>query len=166
MATMEARHSYTLLLSIALDDDDKNSGRSQRRTSTEDWMNGQREAPARSSVYTRLAMHHSPRRLPTHRPPTRTRRLSLPLLTASFAKDERAKSIASRLISQDFDACITSIIIDEAHRVKNVDSVLPQIVRNFSSCGRLGSPRAVAGRDVLARRMALPDGAVGAATLA
>jgi hypothetical protein len=107
-----------------------------------------------------------------------------PFSSASFAKDERAKIIASRLISQDFDACITSyemclieqgtlkktlfeyIIIDEAHQVKNVDSVLPQIVRNFSSCGRLGSPRAVAGRGVLARRMALPDGAVGAATLA
>ncbi|KAF8196182.1 hypothetical protein BJ912DRAFT_1040331 [Pholiota molesta] len=107
-----------------------------------------------------------------------------PFSSASFAKDERAKIIASRLISQDFDTCITSyemclieqgtlkktlfeyIIIYEAHRVKNVDSVLPQIVRNFSSCGRLGSPRPVAGRDVLARRMALPDGAVGAATLA
>ncbi|KAF8079370.1 SNF2 family N-terminal domain-containing protein [Lyophyllum atratum] len=68
---------------------------------------------------------------------------------------ERAEIIASRLIPQDFEVCITSyemcliekstfkkfsfeyIIIDEAHRIKNVDSILSQIVREFMSRGRL-----------------------------
>jgi hypothetical protein len=50
MTTMEARRSYTPPFSLALDDDD--SGRSRRSKSTEDRMNGQREAPAHSSVYT------------------------------------------------------------------------------------------------------------------
>ncbi|KAL6303969.1 SNF2 family DNA-dependent ATPase [Sparassis latifolia] len=70
-------------------------------------------------------------------------------------KDERAELIANRLIPQDFDVLITSyeiclieksalkkfsfeyIIIDEAHRIKNVDSILSQIVRSFISRGRL-----------------------------
>ncbi|RDB30756.1 ISWI chromatin-remodeling complex ATPase ISW2 [Hypsizygus marmoreus] len=70
-------------------------------------------------------------------------------------KDERAEIIANRLIPQDFEVCITSyeiclieksafkkfsfeyIIIDEAHRIKNVDSILSQIVRSFSSRGRM-----------------------------
>ncbi|OAX37874.1 hypothetical protein K503DRAFT_866560 [Rhizopogon vinicolor AM-OR11-026] len=70
-------------------------------------------------------------------------------------KEERAEIIASRLIPQDFDVCVTSyeiclieksalkkfsfeyIIIDEAHRIKNVDSLLAQIVRAFMSRGRL-----------------------------
>ncbi|KAF8162127.1 hypothetical protein BJ912DRAFT_935619 [Pholiota molesta] len=56
MTTMEARRSYTPPFSLALDDDD--SGRSRRSKSTEDRMNGQREAPAHSSVYTCLTMHH------------------------------------------------------------------------------------------------------------
>ncbi|KAH0831419.1 SNF2 family DNA-dependent ATPase [Lanmaoa asiatica] len=70
-------------------------------------------------------------------------------------KEERAELIANRLIPQDFDVCVTSyeiclieksalkkfsfeyIVIDEAHRIKNVDSILAQIVRAFISRGRL-----------------------------
>ncbi|KIK93086.1 hypothetical protein PAXRUDRAFT_829348 [Paxillus rubicundulus Ve08.2h10] len=70
-------------------------------------------------------------------------------------KEERAELIASRLMPQDFDVCVTSyemclieksalkkfsfeyIAIDEAHRIKNVDSILAQIVRAFMSRGRL-----------------------------
>ncbi|KAJ7180493.1 P-loop containing nucleoside triphosphate hydrolase protein [Mycena filopes] len=75
------------------------------------------------------------------------------LLTGT--KEERAEIIANRLIPQDFEVCITSyeiclieksalkkfsfeyIAIDEAHRIKNVDSILSQIVRAFISRGRL-----------------------------
>ncbi|KIJ66629.1 hypothetical protein HYDPIDRAFT_174654 [Hydnomerulius pinastri MD-312] len=75
------------------------------------------------------------------------------VLTGS--KEERAEIIANRLIPQDFDVCVTSyeiclieksalkkfsfeyIVIDEAHRIKNVDSILSQIVRSFMSRGRL-----------------------------
>ncbi|KAN0132684.1 SNF2 family N-terminal domain containing protein [Lactarius tabidus] len=75
------------------------------------------------------------------------------LLTGT--KEERAEIIASRLLPQNFQVCITSyeiclieksvlkkfsfeyIVIDEAHRIKNVDSILSQIVRSFSSRGRL-----------------------------
>ncbi|SJL09809.1 related to ISW2-ATPase component of a two subunit chromatin remodeling complex [Armillaria ostoyae] len=75
------------------------------------------------------------------------------VLTGS--KEERADIIAERLIPQDFEVCITSyeiclieksafkkfsfeyIVIDEAHRIKNVDSILSQIVRSFMSRGRL-----------------------------
>ncbi|KAG2360929.1 SNF2 family N-terminal domain-containing protein [Suillus spraguei] len=75
------------------------------------------------------------------------------VLTGS--KEERAEIIANRLIPQDFDVCVTSyeiclieksalkkfsfeyIVIDEAHRIKNVDSILAQIVRSFMSRGRL-----------------------------
>ncbi|KAH0825711.1 chromodomain-helicase-DNA-binding protein 1-like protein, partial [Lanmaoa asiatica] len=70
-------------------------------------------------------------------------------------KEERAELIANRLIPQDFDICVTSyeiclieksalknfsfeyIVIDEAHRMKNVDSILAQIVRAFITRGRL-----------------------------
>ncbi|KAL9716756.1 chromatin remodeling complex Adenosinetriphosphatase [Leucoagaricus gongylophorus] len=70
-------------------------------------------------------------------------------------KDERAETIANCLLPQDFEVCITTyemclieksilkkfsfeyIVIDEAHRIKNVDSLLSQIVRAFSSRGRL-----------------------------
>ena len=63
--------------------------------------------------------------------------------------------VNSRLITGDFEVCISSyeiclieksalrrlsfeyIIIDEAHRIKNVDSMLAQIVRAFTSRGRL-----------------------------
>ncbi|KAF7356732.1 hypothetical protein MVEN_01008100 [Mycena venus] len=75
------------------------------------------------------------------------------LLTGT--KEERADIVSNRLIPQDFEVCITSyeiclieksalkkfsfeyIVIDEAHRIKNVDSILSQIVRAFTSRGRL-----------------------------
>nr|GAT42969.1 predicted protein [Mycena chlorophos] len=75
------------------------------------------------------------------------------LLTGN--KEERAEIVANRLLPQDFEVCITSyeiclieksalkkfsfeyIVIDEAHRIKNVDSILSQIVRSFMSRGRL-----------------------------
>lgn len=73
----------------------------------------------------------------------------------SGSKEERQEIIQNRLIPGDFEVCITSyeiclieksalkkfsfayIIIDEAHRIKNVDSILSQIVRSFQSRGRL-----------------------------
>lgn len=76
-------------------------------------------------------------------------------IVLSGTKEERADLIATRLLTQDFDVCITSyeiclieksalkkfsfeyIVIDEAHRIKNVDSILSQIVRSFISRGRL-----------------------------
>ena len=75
------------------------------------------------------------------------------ILTGS--KEERAEIIANRIMPQDFNVLITSyeicliersalkklsfeyIVIDEAHRIKNVDSILSQIVRAFMSRGRL-----------------------------
>lgn len=75
------------------------------------------------------------------------------VLTGSM--EERAEIIASRLIPQDFKVCITNyeiclieqsvlkmfsfeyIVTDEAHRIKNVGSMLSQIVRAFLSRGRL-----------------------------
>ncbi|PPR03483.1 hypothetical protein CVT26_007889 [Gymnopilus dilepis] len=77
------------------------------------------------------------------------------VVTLTGSKEERAQIISSRLIPQDFEVCITSyeiclieqsalkklsfeyIVIDEAHRIKNVDSMLSQIVRGFMSRGRL-----------------------------
>jgi SWI/SNF-related matrix-associated actin-dependent regulator of chromatin subfamily A member 5 len=79
--------------------------------------------------------------------------INVVILTGS--KEERAEIIANRLIPQDFKVCVTSyeiclieksafkkfsfeyIVIDEAHRIKNVDSILSQIVRTFISRGRL-----------------------------
>ena len=70
-------------------------------------------------------------------------------------KEERQEVIQNRLIPMDFEVCITTyeiclieksalkkmsfayIVIDEAHRIKNVDSILSQIVRAFNSRGRL-----------------------------
>ncbi|RIB12055.1 SNF2 family N-terminal domain-containing protein [Gigaspora rosea] len=70
-------------------------------------------------------------------------------------KKERAEIIAERLLPKDFQVCITSyemcliekaalkkfafqyIIIDEAHRIKNENSMLSQIVRVFKSRNRL-----------------------------
>ncbi|QRV80676.1 chromatin remodeling complex subunit [Ceratobasidium sp. AG-Ba] len=70
-------------------------------------------------------------------------------------KEERAEIISSRILSEDFEILITSyeiclrekntlkkfsfeyIVIDEAHRIKNADSLLAQIVRAFTSRGRL-----------------------------
>lgn len=77
------------------------------------------------------------------------------VIVLTGSKEERAEIIADRLITQDFEVCITSyeiclieksafkkfsfeyIVIDEAHRIKNVDSILSQIVRSFMSRGRL-----------------------------
>ncbi|KAG8783018.1 hypothetical protein FRC12_020188 [Ceratobasidium sp. 428] len=70
-------------------------------------------------------------------------------------KEERAEIIASRILTQDFEILITSyeiclreknslkkfsfeyIVIDEAYPIKNADSLLAQIVRSFTSRGRL-----------------------------
>ncbi|KAG0297169.1 hypothetical protein BGZ98_000685, partial [Dissophora globulifera] len=70
-------------------------------------------------------------------------------------KDERAVMIQTRLLTQKFDVCLTSydicllekthlkkfawqyIVIDEAHRIKNENSQLSQIIRTFSSKNRL-----------------------------
>ncbi|KAK4702238.1 hypothetical protein P7C70_g3988, partial [Phenoliferia sp. Uapishka_3] len=71
------------------------------------------------------------------------------------SKEERAVVVNEKILTQDFDVLITSyelclreksslkklaweyIIIDEAHRIKNVDSMLSQIVRVFDSRARL-----------------------------
>ena len=76
-------------------------------------------------------------------------------LVLQGTKDERAEIITKTLLPMDFDVCITSyemclrekatfkkfqweyIVIDEAHRIKNADSLLSQIVRVFNSRGRL-----------------------------
>lgn len=70
-------------------------------------------------------------------------------------KEERHRLINERLLDEDFDVCITSyevvlrekshlkkfaweyIIIDEAHRIKNEESSLSQIIRVFHSRNRL-----------------------------
>lgn len=70
-------------------------------------------------------------------------------------KEERSEIIQSRLLSSDFEVCITSyeicliekwafkkfsfeyIVIDEAHRIKNVNSILSKIVREFMSRSRM-----------------------------
>ncbi|KAJ9292882.1 hypothetical protein DTO271G3_8329 [Paecilomyces variotii] len=70
-------------------------------------------------------------------------------------KEERQRLIAERLVDEKFDVCITSyemilrekshlkkfaweyIIIDEAHRIKNEESSLSQIIRVFNSRNRL-----------------------------
>ncbi|KAH3662274.1 hypothetical protein OGAPHI_005523 [Ogataea philodendri] len=70
-------------------------------------------------------------------------------------KEERAELLNDRLMEADFDVCITSfemvireksklgkvrweyIIIDEAHRIKNEESALSQIIRLFYSKHRL-----------------------------
>ncbi|CAG8765940.1 4191_t:CDS:10, partial [Gigaspora margarita] len=70
-------------------------------------------------------------------------------------KKERAEIISERLLPKDFQVCITSyemcliekaalkkfafqyIMIDEAHRIKNENSMLSQIVRVFKSRNRL-----------------------------
>ncbi|KAG0340855.1 hypothetical protein BG004_006257 [Podila humilis] len=75
------------------------------------------------------------------------------LLHAS--KDDRAEMIRTRLLTQKFDVCLTSydicllekthlkkfawqyIVIDEAHRIKNENSQLSQIIRTFNSKNRL-----------------------------
>src|SRR5579859_1344422 len=77
------------------------------------------------------------------------------ILVFQGAKEERQELVKDRLLTQDFDVCITSyemvlrekahfkkfaweyIIIDEAHRIKNEESMLSQIVRLFNSRNRL-----------------------------
>lgn len=77
------------------------------------------------------------------------------VLVLQGAKEERQQLIADRLESEDFDVCITSyemilrekshlkkfaweyIIIDEAHRIKNEESSLAQVIRLFNSRNRL-----------------------------
>lgn len=70
-------------------------------------------------------------------------------------KTERAEIIANEVLTADFDVVISSfeivireksalkkvaweyIIVDEAHRIKNEDSMLSQIIRLFHSTNRL-----------------------------
>ncbi|ORX87384.1 hypothetical protein BCR32DRAFT_260626 [Anaeromyces robustus] len=70
-------------------------------------------------------------------------------------KEERAKLVKEKLLTVDFEVCVTSyeicliekahfkklswryIIIDEAHRIKNENSALSQIVREFNCRNRL-----------------------------
>lgn len=77
------------------------------------------------------------------------------VLVLQGAKEERHNLINERLVDEKFDVCITSyemilrekshlkkfawqyIIIDEAHRIKNEESSLAQVIRLFSSRGRL-----------------------------
>ena len=77
------------------------------------------------------------------------------VLVLQGAKDERHQLINERLVDEKFDVCITSyemilrekthlkkfaweyIIIDEAHRIKNEESSLAQIIRLFNSRNRL-----------------------------
>lgn len=77
------------------------------------------------------------------------------VLVLQGAKDDRHKLINERLIDEKFDVCITSyemvlrekshlkkfaweyIIVDEAHRIKNEESSLAQIIRVFNSRNRL-----------------------------
>ncbi|KAL8999532.1 MAG: hypothetical protein Q9169_001620 [Polycauliona sp. 2 TL-2023] len=77
------------------------------------------------------------------------------ILILQGVKDERHQLINDRLIDEKFDVCVTSyemilrekthlkkfaweyIIIDEAHRIKNEESALAQIIRIFNSRNRL-----------------------------
>ncbi|KAJ9657966.1 chromatin remodeling complex Adenosinetriphosphatase [Coniosporium apollinis] len=77
------------------------------------------------------------------------------VLVLQGAKEERNNLINERLVDEKFDVCITSyemilrekthlkkfaweyIIIDEAHRIKNEESSLAQIIRLFNSRNRL-----------------------------
>ncbi|KAK4154158.1 SNF2 family N-terminal domain-containing protein [Chaetomidium leptoderma] len=77
------------------------------------------------------------------------------VLVLQGAKEERAQLINDRLVDENFDVCITSyemilrekahlrkfaweyIIIDEAHRIKNEESSLAQVIRMFNSRNRL-----------------------------
>ncbi|KAI9882556.1 MAG: hypothetical protein M1823_005703 [Watsoniomyces obsoletus] len=77
------------------------------------------------------------------------------VLVLQGAKEERHQLINDRLLDEKFDVCITSyemvlrekahlkkfaweyIIVDEAHRIKNEESSLAQIIRVFNSRNRL-----------------------------
>lgn len=77
------------------------------------------------------------------------------ILVFQGPKEERQELVKDKLLPQKFDVCVTSyemvlrekahfkkfaweyIIIDEAHRIKNEESMLSQIVRLFNSRNRL-----------------------------
>lgn len=77
------------------------------------------------------------------------------VLVLQGAKEERNQLINDRLVDENFDVCVTSyemilrekahlrkfaweyIIIDEAHRIKNEESSLAQVIRMFNSRNRL-----------------------------
>lgn len=77
------------------------------------------------------------------------------LIREDLTRPLQAEIIADRILPGDFDILIASyemclreksalkklswayIVIDEAHRIKNVDSMLSQIVRLFDSRGRM-----------------------------
>ena len=77
------------------------------------------------------------------------------VLVLQGAKEERHQLINERLVDENFDVCVTSyemilrekahlrkfaweyIIIDEAHRIKNEESSLAQVIRLFNSRNRL-----------------------------
>lgn len=77
------------------------------------------------------------------------------VLVLQGAKDDRHALINERLVDEKFDVCVTSyemilrekshlkkfaweyIIVDEAHRIKNEESSLAQIIRMFNSRNRL-----------------------------
>lgn len=77
------------------------------------------------------------------------------IVVLTGTKEERAEIIRERLLNSKFEVCITSyeicliekwafkkfsfdyIIIDEAHRIKNVNSILSKIVREFMSRNRM-----------------------------
>lgn len=77
------------------------------------------------------------------------------IITLRGNKEERQEVVQDRLLPQEFDVLVTTyemclreksalkrlsweyIVIDEAHRIKNADSMLSQIVRAFNSRSRL-----------------------------
>ena len=77
------------------------------------------------------------------------------IITLQGSKEERQTVVQERLLTREFDVLVTTyemclrekpslrrlaweyIVIDEAHRIKNVDSSLSQIVRAFTSRSRL-----------------------------
>ncbi|KAG8807000.1 hypothetical protein FRC19_006924, partial [Serendipita sp. 401] len=77
------------------------------------------------------------------------------IVVLTGTKEERADIIRERLLDSQFEVCITSyeicliekwafkkfsfeyIVIDEAHRIKNVNSILSKIVREFTSRNRM-----------------------------
>lgn len=77
------------------------------------------------------------------------------VLVLQGAKEERHELMNERLVTEKFDVCITSyemvlrekaalkkfaweyIVVDEAHRIKNEESALAQIIRLFNSRNRL-----------------------------
>ena len=77
------------------------------------------------------------------------------VLVLQGAKDDRAQLIKDRVVDEKFDVLVTSyemilrekshlrkfaweyIIVDEAHRIKNEESSLAQIIREFNSRNRL-----------------------------